>query len=107
MTEVPDARLQRLLERIVTTLHPEVIYLFGSRTRGDAKPDSDYDLLVVVSDDSPESSWSLHKAACIPRDPGVPADVIPCRRSVFERRRAQVGTLSYQAAREGRLVYGA
>lgn len=29
----------------------ESIYFFGSRTRGDEKPDSDYDILLVVNDD--------------------------------------------------------
>ena len=28
--------------------HIEAVYLFGSRSRGDFRPDSDYDLLVVV-----------------------------------------------------------
>lgn len=28
----------------------ERIYLFGSRARGDAKPDSDWDVLVVLTD---------------------------------------------------------
>lgn len=101
-----DTHLDRLVERIVAAMQPDAIYLFGSRARGDARPDSDYDLLVVVPDSLPREQWSWRALGSIPRDPGVPADVIPCRRSVFERRRAQVGTLSYQAAREGRLVYG-
>lgn len=29
----------------------KVIYLFGSRARGDERPDSDYDLFLVVTDD--------------------------------------------------------
>lgn len=29
---------------------PERIYLFGSTARGDAGPDSDYDILIVVPD---------------------------------------------------------
>lgn len=86
-------------------MHPELVYLFGSQARGTARADSDYDLLVVVPDSTPKESRSLQLAAEIERDPGIPADVIPCRRSAFERRRKQVGTLSYKAAHEGRLVY--
>ncbi|NQW55116.1 MAG: nucleotidyltransferase domain-containing protein [Rhodospirillales bacterium] len=98
--------LDRTIARIVETMNPEAVYLFGSRARGDARPDSDYDLLVIVSDDAPLSSRSLEATARVARDPGVPLDIVPCRRSVFERKRDRVGTLSYSATHQGRLVYG-
>jgi len=37
-----------MVERIVEQFHPLRITLFGSRARGDAGPDSDVDLLVVL-----------------------------------------------------------
>jgi predicted nucleotidyltransferase len=40
--------LVRAIGRIVEAMQPEAIYLFGSHARGDAGPDSDYDLLVIV-----------------------------------------------------------
>ena len=101
-----DTLLRRQVDRIVAALRPDAVYLFGSRARDDASLDSDYDFLVVVPDTLPREAWSPGAVARIPRDPGVPLDVIPCRRSVFERRRTQAGTLSYKAAHEGRLVYG-
>ena len=50
MTEVPvDAILAEFLGRIAgVRAGIERIVLFGSRARGDHRPDSDYDLLVVV-----------------------------------------------------------
>jgi predicted nucleotidyltransferase len=39
----------------VDAYQPEWISLFGSVARGDAGPDSDYDLLVVVSGDAPRN----------------------------------------------------
>jgi predicted nucleotidyltransferase len=98
--------LDRAVARIVEVMRPEAIYLFGSRARGDAHGDSDYDLLVVTADDAPAERRSIDATARVPRDPGVALDIVPCRRAVFERRRHQVGTLSYLVAREGRLVYG-
>ena len=40
--------IETIVQRLVTALSPERIYLFGSQARGDAGPDSDYDFLVVV-----------------------------------------------------------
>ena len=41
--------LVELVRRLVETFHPERIYLFGSRARGEGSPHSDYDLMVVVA----------------------------------------------------------
>jgi predicted nucleotidyltransferase len=42
-----------MLTRLIKTFQPELIYLFGSKAREDAGPDSDYDLMIVVPDDAP------------------------------------------------------
>jgi len=97
--------LDRMVARVVRAMAPEAIYLFGSRARGDAAADSDYDFLVVVPDDTPVEQRSLSATAEIARDPGISLDIVPCRRSVFERRRNDIGTLSYLATHEGQLVY--
>lgn len=47
----PDA-LRPLVARIVRDAAPLDIWLFGSRARGDARADSDWDLLVVLPDDA-------------------------------------------------------
>ncbi|CAN5920534.1 nucleotidyltransferase domain-containing protein [soil metagenome] len=99
-------RLDRAVARIVEAMRPEAIYLFGSHARGEATADSDYDLLVVVADNAPAETRSLDATTKVARDPGVALDIVPCRRSVFERKRHHVGTLSYLATHEGRLIYG-
>lgn len=47
--------LERAIARVVQTMRPEAIYLFGSHARGDSNADSDYDLLVIVPDDAPSA----------------------------------------------------
>ena len=42
------AQIERMVKRIVRKFHPEQIILFGSQARGDAGPDSDVDLLIVM-----------------------------------------------------------
>jgi predicted nucleotidyltransferase len=39
------------------------VILFGSRARGDAQPDSDIDLIVVLKQDNPESRRAVHYLA--------------------------------------------
>src|SRR3990167_4803431 len=41
--------LRTMIERIVQQFDPVRIILFGSRARGAGRPDSDYDLLVILS----------------------------------------------------------
>ena len=63
-----------LLDRVLREWTPERIQLFGSRARGDANLDSDWDILVVVPEASvpadPLVPWRLR------RDTGVRTDVI-------------------------------
>ncbi|WP_438032778.1 nucleotidyltransferase domain-containing protein [Sorangium sp. So ce204] len=86
-------------------LAPEEIWLFGSRAEGRARPDSDYDLLAVLSDDAPDSALDLMKAWELTCGLGVPADLVPCTRSDFEADKDEVGTLARAAYHRGRRIY--
>src|SRR5438045_9341941 len=48
LPRVNDALLQEIVARIVRVAQPDKIILFGSRARGDARQDSDIDLLVIA-----------------------------------------------------------
>ena len=48
-----DDHLKEMVQRILTVSSPQKIVLFGSRARGDAQPDSDYDLLVIEPSNLP------------------------------------------------------
>ena len=101
-----DPKLARLIAAIAGALAPQAIYLFGSRARGESRPDSDYDVLVIVPDDMPKERLAPENTYRLARDVRVAADIVACRKSSFDRWRDEVGTLSYEAAHFGKLVYG-
>ena len=94
-----------LLQAVVDYFRPRRIILFGSQARGDARGDSDYDLLVVIDDDFPREKLS-GPGATRPRGRyRGPVDIVPMRHGVFEDRATIIGTLANTVEEEGVTVY--
>ncbi len=53
MTPSNDDLIKDIVRRIVETAQPDKIILFGSRARGDARPNSDFDVLVIKESGEP------------------------------------------------------
>jgi len=110
---MPDPKLERdptlveIVRRLVAAYEPERIYLFGSMARGDSDPDSDYDLMVVVSDDAPSERKDGDLAYHAMRGTGFAADVLVWTRSQFDRRAHVAASLPATILREGRLLHAA
>jgi predicted nucleotidyltransferase len=102
-----DPVLAEIVRRLVEAYRPERIYLFGSVARGEAGPDSDYDLLVVVPDDAPPERSDSRLAYEVLWGTGRAADVIVWRKSPFERRALVVCSLPATVLREGKVLYAA
>jgi len=51
--EIQDRTLQEIVQRVLSVGGPHKVILFGSRARSEAKPGSDYDLLVIEPSDLP------------------------------------------------------
>ena len=67
--------LEQIVQTIATELKPEKIILFGSHARGDATPDSDYDLFVIVPYEGDRIELGARARGSV-RSAGVPIDVI-------------------------------
>lgn len=102
-----DPKLAEVVRRLVDAYRPERIYLFGSAARGEAGPDSDYDLLVVVPDDAPLERQDSDLAYQALRGTGIAADVLVCSHTYFEARRHLKASLPGTILREGRLLHAA
>jgi predicted nucleotidyltransferase len=99
------AALGFLRDRLVYSLRPDAIWLFGSRAHGNARPDSDFDLLVVLPDGRPEDAYTYETAARPVVACGLAYDIVPCRWSELLEGLSRPGTLGHDAINQGRLIY--
>jgi uncharacterized protein len=102
-----DAALSGVVARLVEALDPQAIWLFGSRARGDHRPDSDFDLLVVAKENGSFRSNDYVKTLRPTFDTGVDCEVIPCSLDDFEEAKTLRTTLVAQVVENGKLVYEA
>lgn len=100
-----DPILVEIVRRLAGLYHPERIYLFGSAARGTAGPDSDYDLMVVVPDETPEEVLQSKEAPRVLWDIDASVDVLVWRRGDFDGRLHLKASLPATLVREGRLIY--
>ena len=97
-------QLEELLRRIVPSIHPLRVILYGSAARGDMGPDSDIDLLVVMPD-------GTHRRHTVEELHGLfmglafPVDVVVTTPSHLERRRHSPGFVYATALLEERELY--
>lgn len=94
-----------LLRRIVDTYHPEEVWLFGSRARGEAHAESDWDLMELLADDRPGADLDPVRAWELQLGSGAYADMVLCHVTDFRNARDWVNTLAYDVARDGVRVY--
>jgi HEPN domain-containing protein/predicted nucleotidyltransferase len=90
---------------IVRGFDPLQVIVFGSAARGDDGPDSDLDLLVVLSSVAPSEKASLMAAVRSVVTVHVPIDVFVTDPRELARRKDLVGSLQYWPVREGKVVY--
>lgn len=104
-TESLQKELEPMCRVITETVKAEAIYLFGSRAYGMPTDDSDYDLCVIIPENSmrPADAVKAIRRALFSAQ-SVPLDVIVYRSNAFHQR-AEHASLERKIAREGVLLY--
>lgn len=100
--------IQRIVDLVVETVHPLRVVLFGSAARGESRPGSDLDLMVVVAEgvDELRTAQDLYVEMARRRE-SVGVDLIVATQSRFELRRETFASVFHDVARDGRELYAA
>ena len=96
--------LPEAIELITREFDPLHIILFGSRARGEARPDSDLDLLVVLPEIENKRNVTIDLMRILGNLP-VSKDVVVTTPQEIDERGDVLGLILRPALREGVVVY--
>ena len=103
--EVTNDDILEMVKRITADTKPVKVILFGSRGRGNAKLNSDVDLLVIERDPVSQRKEAARLRRLL-REFKVPIDIVVFGQSFAERYWDIPGSVLYPAFREGKVLYG-
>lgn len=101
-----QSKIDHLVTRIVSEVHPQQIVLFGSGAREEMAGQSDLDLLTVM----PEGTHRRHTVQMLyQRLTGIdiPFDLVVTTPGDLARHKNNPGLIYRSALREGRVLYAA
>lgn len=103
---INDEIIALLRDKLVDPLAPRRIIIFGSRAGNTAKPDTDYDLLVVAETDLPLED-RVYQARRAVRDVRAPKDIGVLTPAEFRRYATWISGVVRDAIEHGQTLYEA
>lgn len=99
-----DKKLEEIINKILQIIKPDKIIMFGSRARGETRPDSDYDLLIIKTkiNNIIKTEQAIYRNLL-----GIKAnvDIIVRTPELIDKNKDIIGSLTGQALKDGILVY--
>ena len=104
MYEINDALMQEIVRRIVRQANPQRVILFGSRARGDARPESDLDFWVVAEDNRSRATRASDLYGILSDIP-IPMDILVYQPDEITEWSSVPQAFVTTAIREGKPLY--
>jgi predicted nucleotidyltransferase len=104
LADLTPELLQEITHRIVDTIQPDKIILFGSRARDQASPDSDMDLLVIAPSSQPRWQRAVPLYGVL-SDILLPMDILVYTKEEVDEWRSVPQAFITTATHEGRVLY--
>jgi predicted nucleotidyltransferase len=105
MAETQDPVLEQIVEVLKSEFQPSRLFLFGSRSQGTHKNDSDYDFVVVVPGAAGSRYDNLSKARTLVREKvGVSADVFVYSQDEFDDWKDEFSSIPETALNTGKEI---
>jgi predicted nucleotidyltransferase len=104
MVAVDTQVLQEIVARIAQAMRPRKIVLFGSRARGETRPESDIDLLVIADSTEPRHRRSAPLYGLL-SDILAPMDILVYTPAEVDDWREVPQAFVTTALREGKVLY--
>ena len=105
---MPDKNvIDKILNAILKVIIPDKVILFGSQARGNARTDSDYDILVIkagIENGSKLEGDIYEKLFDFDIDASV--DVLIATPEIVEKYKNAIGCVIKPALKEGVVIYG-
>ena len=99
-----DVRIREIAGRIGKAANARHVYLFGSYARGEAREDSDVDLMVVAESELPQHRRARELYRLV-YPPPFPLDILVYTPSEVESERRASSSFVSHVLREARTVY--
>ena len=105
MQPITEELIREIKDRIVTTVHPDKIIIFGSYAYGTPTKDSDLDLLVIMPSNEP-----MHRRVTrirkLVRDINIPKDIIVYTPEEVEIWKDASAAFITSIMKKGKVIYG-
>lgn len=101
---IRQQQIDELINRIVDSIHPQKIVLFGSYANGTATDDSDLDLLILKETDL-RMNHRAREILRLTRGMKIPVDIVVYTQNEIEKWRDTPNSFVSEVLKNGKILY--